>query len=267
MVEQQEAERAAKVDPGGNRHADRNNAPSPHSTLAAIIASIVALIVGISWPATLILLIIMAYSHFPTWSTITDTARTLFRDRTVSEVEASMTKEGFKLRLQMVASGLAAQSRTADGKDPVSPSVATQLSAEGVTKVEARKRARAAKILWVDPHPTNNIGLQYAFQALEIIVVSVQDDDGIEPAFRVAENFDVVITNMVRERSGQQSFEAGLRTVEIIKTMHPGVPVIIYSGVYGEKHRNEVQPPPILLATNVTQDVFTKVTEIVSGSK
>jgi hypothetical protein len=72
----------------------------------------------------------------------------------------------------------------------------------------------------------------------------------------------------MRERPTQaQSYEAGLKTVDIIKTKHPGVPVIIYSDYYGRQHRDENPMPPVVLATNVTRDVFTKVVSIASGTK
>lgn len=98
--------------------------------------------------------------------------------------------------------------------------VVKELSATSVSQVQAATATKSrfiAKILWVDPHPANNIGLQYAFQSLGMIVVTVQDDIGIEPAFQTAGNFDVVITNMARDSSD----EAGLKTVALLKQPTP----------------------------------------------
>jgi CheY-like chemotaxis protein len=55
------------------------------------------------------------------------------------------------------------------------------------------------KILWVDDHPQNNIGLQYAFQALGMIVVCIDSNSGIGSTFATAGRFDVVITDMYRD--------------------------------------------------------------------
>src|ERR1700759_4917212 len=47
------------------------------------------------------------------------------------------------------------------------------------------------KVLWVDDHPQNNIGLQYAFQTLGIVVVCIDSNEGIQQAFRTSGGFDV----------------------------------------------------------------------------
>lgn len=91
-----------------------------------------------------------------------------------------------------------------------------------------------------------------------MIIVNVQDDNGVDLAFQTADKFDVVITNMSRGNRPQ----AGLRTVQLIASKYFGVPVIIYSGTYGAQHRHEQPNPPVVLATNITRDVFNKVVEI-----
>src|SRR6516165_10357700 len=55
-----------------------------------IFSSIVALIVGISWPVTLIILIILFYEHLPSLRTLTSGLRQVFPDRTISKVEAGL---------------------------------------------------------------------------------------------------------------------------------------------------------------------------------
>lgn len=126
---------------------------------------------------------------------------------------------------------------------------------------EAADRERPiARILWVDPHPGNNIGLQYAFGQLGILVVAINDETQTDEAFRTAGDFDGVITHMGEDF-------AGLRTVEAIRANYPLTPVIIYSGSYGRKFekehpRGERLDAPVVLVTYCTIDVFHKVVDI-----
>jgi|SRR6516165_4037154 hypothetical protein len=154
-----------------------------------IFSSIVALIVGISWPVTLIILIILFYEHLPSLRTLTSGLRQVFPDRTISKVEAGLGPKGIDFTLEMaaaVAAGVRSQPSTAGGKTDatVSPATAKELSIGSVSEINrfsATRPGPTANILWVDPHPANNIGLQYSFQSLGMVVMTIQDDDGIEP--------------------------------------------------------------------------------------
>jgi DNA-binding NarL/FixJ family response regulator len=121
----------------------------------------------------------------------------------------------------------------------------------------------------VDDHPQNNIGLQYAFQALGMMVVCIDSNAGIADSFSTAGRFDVVITDMYRDAMGSRPAqpEAGLQTVELINADFGNVPVIIYAGNYSAQHATDPVSPPVLANTNNTQKVFDLVLDIASKKK
>jgi len=121
------------------------------------------------------------------------------------------------------------------------------------------RRETLVKVLWVDDHPQNNIGLQYAFQALGMVVICIDSNAGIQEAFTTADGFDVVITDMYRDAIKDRP---GLQTVDIIRKQHPGVPVVIYAGSYTAAHANEPVSSPVIADTNDTRRVFTIVADI-----
>ena len=91
------------------------------------------------------------------------------------------------------------------------PSEIQELGLEGeraIRKIQAlgfHNPEPAAKLLWVDDHPGNNIGLQAAFEAMGLRVVTIECNERIPEAFKVAGGFDVVITDMGRDQLGDQS--------------------------------------------------------------
>jgi CheY-like chemotaxis protein len=243
--------------------------------VAQIIASFATIVVGIAWPGAVIWLVMVGYGHLPSKETVEEVLDHEFGQEKLGEATIAISREGVQFQVKAVNSGLINSPTTAPASEgaqpaPLNSSLALNLarsSVKSVATVAAEKAWPIATILWVDPHPANNIGLQYAFQSLGFLVVTIQDNDSIDRAFQTARgNVDVVITNMSRrdEVEGRIDDRAGLKTVELIKSRYPSVPVIIYSGAYGAAHRNEVAPP-IVLTTNVTEDVFKKVVSIASA--
>jgi DNA-binding NarL/FixJ family response regulator len=142
-----------------------------------------------------------------------------------------------------------------------------QAAASAATKLvpqALRRPETLVKVLSVDDHPQNNIGLQYAFQALGMVVICIDSNAGIQEAFATANGFDVVITDMYRGAIKNRPVEpeAGLQTVDIIRKQHPGVPVVIYAASYSATHANEPVSAPVIADTNDTQRVFTIVADI-----
>jgi CheY-like chemotaxis protein len=113
------------------------------------------------------------------------------------------------------------------------------------------------KVLWVDEHPQNNIGLQYAFQALGMIVICIDTNAGIPAAFTTAKGFDVVITDIGRPGDPR----GGFKTIEIIGADHSGTPVIVYT-TPGNSQRYQGLGPPVIAVTDSPQKVFTEVTSM-----
>lgn len=160
------------------------------------------------------------------------------------------------------ASGTSTASAVSDAKlAAVSPDYAKILAAGAVSNLDSSSIAAASKalrVLWVDPHPGNNINLQVAFQKLGFVVVTVQDDSAVPQAFKLANSFDVVITNMTRTNAP----EAGLQTVRLINSINSKIPVIIYSAGWSATHLAEEGKYGVKLITYRTDEVFQTVVNI-----
>lgn len=144
---------------------------------------------------------------------------------------------------------------------PISPDEAKRLAANAVSKLDVAGGSLVSKtvrVLWVDPHPGNNVNLQYAFQRLGIVVVTVQDDTAVRQAFNVAKSFDVCITNMVRDGVPN----AGLATNQLVKRIQPNIPVIVYSATWAAIHGGQEAYYGLKLISNRTDDVFQAVVAI-----
>jgi hypothetical protein len=231
----------------------------------AILNAIAPIIASLAWPATVLFLAWFAFRHAG------NIAQAFDRFLTGKEsVEASVSTTGIAFK---VLQGL---------KEQGNPS---GVGAEEAAKVFARwgvdvsaaicklgpealaRKQPLAKVLWVDPHPGNNIGLEYAFGALGILVVDINSNGQIEKAFRTAGGFDLVITNMDRDDDPAGN---GLRTVDIIRDNYPPTPVIIFSAGYARSYEAEHKgqknyPPPILTITYYTDEVFNKVIDAVAS--
>jgi hypothetical protein len=78
-----------------------------------------------------------------------------------------------------------------------------------------------------------------------------------------------MITDVHRDAVGKrpEEPEAGLKTVQFVRSQHPGVPVIIYSGSYAATHKNDPVVAPVIVNTNDPQRVFDTVTDIAAKKK
>ena len=246
-----------------------SSAPSGgYKLVADVWASLVTLLVGWAWPATVLIVLCFMVRHTDT-TAIQKFINDLMQGK--QSVEASLgPKEGIAVKIVslQVQNGLTRQITAESGQisfaqqsavQRVSESAATKLRQQASQPPDLR-----VKILWVDDHPQNNIGLQYAFQALGIIVVCIDSNSSIASTFATVGRFDVVITDMYRDavRDRPVEPEGGWQTVNIIKADYPNVPVIIYAGTYSAQHANDPVSPPVLANTNDTQKVFDLVFDI-----
>jgi len=257
--EKPEPKKSAEPIPRGSR------VPSSltiYGLISELVSSLVTLLIGIAWPAVVLIILSGLVEHGPF---IRGAINDFFQNK--QSVKASAGPSGVTIEITSIKEAVAAgltQQITHENKSPPSPAIAEEI--EQQTSTAADKLARGisgenrvlVKVLWVDPHPNNNIGLQYAFAALGIVVVCVNSDAGISTAFSAADSFDVVITNMARENAEL----GGLQTVQSIKADYPGVPVIIYSSGYAEAHKNDPLVPPVKAITNSPREVFNIVTNI-----
>jgi CheY-like chemotaxis protein len=238
--------------------------------ISDVWSSLVTLLVGLAWPATLLILIYMAVQH-TNMNAIQTFVSSLMRDKQSVEISAGKDGLTFKLVAQQVQHGLSQQLSTKPGeantaaqRGPTSPEVknaTSRLMSQNLQPPEARM-----KVLWVDDHPQNNIGLQYAFQTLGMIVVCIDSDAGISASFATAGRFDVVITDIARDGDGTRATDrtAGLKTIDTIKSSYPNTSIIIYSGSFAAQHPNDTLAPPVIAITNDPQKVFDLVIDIAS---
>jgi CheY-like chemotaxis protein len=230
-----------------------------------LCTSLVSLLVGLAWPATVLLLVYHLAIHA---DAILNSANNFMQNK--ERVEISIGPKEVALKIIAAAAGRGLSQQVTAQSGPVQPEQANNLqqaAAAAATQLVPQALRRPdilVKVLWVDDHPQNNIGLQFAFQALGIIVICIDSNAAIQEAFTTAGGFDVVITDMFRDaiRDRPAEPEGGLQTASIIRTEHPDVPVIIYAGSYSAAHASEPVSRPVIADTNDTQRVFTLVTGI-----
>jgi CheY-like chemotaxis protein len=233
-----------------------------------ILSALTSLFVGLAWPITALVIVIYLVQH---GSAFVGDIQDLMKGNKQVELTADV-KSGvrFVVIAQEVQKGLTQQvTAQAGGNAPQGAEVTgiQQSAAQAASQFSSPTgdRTLVTKVLWVDDHPQNNLGLAYAFQALGIIVVCVDSNEGIDEAFATAGSFDVVITDMYRDAVGDKRAQpqGGLETISIIKRQHDSVPVVIYAASYAS-HASDPLQAPVIAVTNDPRVVFTRVTEIAS---
>jgi CheY-like chemotaxis protein len=229
---------------------------------SSLVASLVSLLVGLAWPATLLLLVyLLAHNG----GRIESAVDRFMENRQSAEVSAGPKGLLIKIVQTKVQEGLSQQVKATQPGLVQDPFNLRQAAATATSQIiPSRRLETQVKVLWVDDHPQNNIGLQYAFEALGIAVICIDSNSGIDEAFATAKDFDVVITDMHRDgvRGEPDEREGGLKTIELIHKQHPKVPVIIYAGSYSLAHENEPVSTPVIANTYKTERVFKIVTDI-----
>jgi CheY-like chemotaxis protein len=252
-------------DPKGEKSDDKG---ASDYNLFHLIADLSA---ALAWPITVVLLFAVIANNA---NNILESVNRFMLTKQSVELQAG-PKEGLLIKIvaREVESGLNQQTAkqgghaTEDQKadyNKVASSAASQIVPQVLRKPET-----IVKVLWVDDHPENNIGLQYAFQALGMVVIAIDSDDGINESFATTGGFDVVITDMARDglHGKPDQNNAGLNTISIIRANHPEVPVVVYAGSYAAEHQNDPLQPPVIAITNDTQRVFTIVKDIAAKKR
>lgn len=238
---------------------------------ASVITAVASLVSALAWP---VLVGIIFYAMYSSFDTITDKFEKFMKGKNSAKIGVSPSG-GFTLEVvQHVASvsanaviESAKKSSTGALSDTQISEVSTSATLAAISLTpNVSDLQKRLKVLWVDDHPENNIDLQFAFQALGIIVVCIDSNDGIQQAFEDASGFDMVVTDMYRDGlakgTRQADAEAGMKTVEQIRLSHPGVKVIIYAGSWSASHRSDYLQPPITLITNYPQEVYNTVVDM-----
>lgn len=243
-------------------------ASQPENPIAAIISAIASLIGSIAWPLIAASLLLLLYRNS---ADIIANLNSFLAGKQSAEVALGPGGVSLKITAQEAAKALVASVEKSQ-KGPVDPSQreainataqsAAQLSLSGSTP------NRRLKVLWVDDHPENNIELQFAFQAVGIIVISIDSNDGLQQAFQASGEFDAVISDMYRDAVANRREvqpEAGWQTVKWIAENHLNVPVIIYAGTYAYERRNDPVSAPVVKITNDPQQVFSIITQLATN--
>jgi CheY-like chemotaxis protein len=235
----------------------------PSAITVEIIRASAKVLQAIAWPIAAVILALMLIHFIPLiLADLSDVARGK------QSVEMGIGEKGPYVRIveqtaQVMAGVITQQNSAGDIVNGIGqiqkPDVGqlAKIAADAVVESHARAALGSSpitKILWVDDHPENNVGLTSAFEALGMKVVGVKGNDEIPNAFQREGRFDIVITDMTRD--SPLDHQAGLKTVELIKRHHPGVPVIIYSAQYAAEHKGDTLPPPVIAITNSPEAVF-----------
>ncbi len=248
---------------------NRTTAASPsdyngYRMVSDVLSNLMSMIVGIAWPVTALIILDYATQH---GSDLVDDIQKLMIGNKQLEISADVKGGIHLVVIKEVEKGLSQQFAQEGSKAPKTDAAEIKdAAAQATSRLPVPIDAHAkTKILWVDDHPQNNIGLVYAFQVLGIIVVCVDGNDGIDEAFVTAGGFDGVITDMYRDAIGDKRAQpdGGLETVKIIKEQYGSVPVIIYASSYADHAKDPLQPP-IVAITNDPRVVLNRVTEIAS---
>jgi len=195
-------------------------------------------------------------------------------DRTGVHLKASLTSAGavgFDAGVQAAAQVLGLspeatselQRKTAVQASSVSATIATSAgSIARSTGTSPNAPLLQGKILWVDEHPTNNLALSNAFQALGITVI--QSTTNEEALTQLGDaSFDVIITSMTRGAD----HENGLKLVEALHSKGITVPVIIYAAQWAGQNAGKENQFRVQKITNEPSVVYQVVLQDVQAAR
>lgn len=241
------------------------------SNAASIISALAALVSALAWPSLALLILWGAYENA---GSIVNGLRMVFGDGGGSARVSFSPAGGFSLEITETAVASASAVASSAQKSEAGPLTPSQiadvrrsalLAAYQLGTDQFNPRTRL-KVLWVDDHPGNNIDLQFALQALGIIVICVDSNDVIEPAYKAASEFDVVVTDMYRDPSGRHEGdpEGGMKTIDEVKKLNTSTPVIIYAGSWARAHQADHMPYSGITITNRPQVVYETLLSLAS---
>ena len=120
---------------------------------------------------------------------------------------------------------------------------------------------RAARVLWVDDRPANN---EYERKWLRphgiIFDCVVSTEEALDQLTN--ETYDLVITDLGRENSSDQSATAGAKFLEQPIVREGGPPVLVYAGTWAVAQRDALLGIGALEVTANREHLFAKVLEV-----
>lgn len=172
-----------------------------------------------------------------------------------------------RVRNEAAAALIAAEVARPDAtRTPDSAAREAKQAADTVSeKVSPRvlRRARQARVLWVDDQPDNNAYERQALQALGVsFVLAASTDEALEKAAK--QTFDVVVSDMARPADPQ----AGYTLLEQLRAAGNTTPLVIYAGSNAPEYKAEARRRGAVGSTNRASELFAYVlTAIENGAR
>lgn len=184
--------------------------------------------------------------------------------------ELSFKAAGFeatakRVRNQAAAALIAAEVGRPDAtRTPESAAREAKQAADTVSeKVSSRvlRRARQARVLWVDDRPDNNVYERQSLEALGVtFVLAGSTDEALEKAAK--QTFDAVISDMGRPPDTQ----AGYTLLEQLRAGGNKTPFVIYASSNAPEHKAEARRRGAVGSTNRASELFAYVLTAIESS-
>jgi CheY-like chemotaxis protein len=172
-------------------------------------------------------------------------------------VEASFKKTQIEVATNLAAAAAAAPSTGEATSAGAAAEDAAEVVADSLTKYSAR-RARRARILWVDDNPNNNAALRRSFEALGVeVVIALSTAQALD--LLESTRFNVVISDMGRPPDEK----AGYTLLSAMQRKGAKVPFLIYAaGGNIPAHRKEAAEKGAAGSTNKPTELFSMAMEL-----
>lgn len=122
----------------------------------------------------------------------------------------------------------------------------------------ALNRLNAARILWVDDRPENNIQERRALEALGIrITLSTSTNDALEKT--LLSRYDAIISDMGRPPDPR----AGYTLLDALRQRKDRTPFVIYAGSNSVEHKVEAKQHGALGSTNRAQELIQLILSVI----
>lgn len=213
--------------------------------IAKLLDSVAKLLSTLIWPG-LILFVIVRYSEsigafFDTLSEFS------FKG---AGFEASLQRKQAEATRALVAAAVARPEPGATPETTAKEIAAAKTAVEAVTPRTFR-RARHAKVLWVDDRPSNNINERRALEAFGVdFTICTSTADALSEMEH--QKFDVIISDMGRPPDSQ----AGYTLLDKIRSAGYTTPYVIYAGSRAPEHVAEARRRGALGCTNRPDELF-----------
>ena len=207
--------------------------------ITRLIDAISRLLGTVIWPTLILFLVVRYKSAFASFF------------QTVSEfsikgggVEASGKRQIADAKEALILAAVAQSGPDTSPQDRASEVTAAAKAVESITPRTLR-RARIAKVLWVDDRPTNNVQERRALEALGIGVdLSTSTDDAI--AILHKQKFDVIISDMGRPPDPR----AGYTLLDKVRASGNATPLVFYASSRAPEHIAESRRRGAMGCTN-----------------